>query len=284
MPHRLNIRIADRLREMAELLEQQGEEGFRSSAYRRAAPVVEGLGRPLDQILAEDGRDGLVALPAIGESIAAAIAEMVKSGRWAALDRLTGKLNPEALMMTVPGIGVTTAKRLCEQLHIETLEELELAANDGRLATLEGFKARRVAAVQAFLRDRLRTLRGQTFAGPTPPVSLLLEVDALYRQRAARNELKLVTPRRFNPRGLAWLPVMHEHRRGWHITALFSNTARAHQLQKTRDWVILHVSHDKAPDWQCTVVTEMRGRMKGKRVVRGREAECETYHTAEMAH
>lgn len=283
MAHRLNIRIAERLREMADLLEQQGEEGFRSSAYRRAAPVVEELGRPVDRVLAEEGREGLVVLPAIGQGIAAAIAEMVTTGHWAALDRLKGALDPETLMMTVPGIGPRTAQRLCHELHIETLEELELAAHDGRLAQLEGFGERRSTAVQAFLRDRLRTMRGRTFAGRTPPVALLLKMDELYRQRAERNELKLIAPRRFNPNRFAWLPVMHEHHRGWHITALYSNTARAHQLHKSRDWVILYVSHDKGPDWQCTVVTETRGPLSGKRVVRGREAECETYYTSALA-
>jgi hypothetical protein len=283
MPHRLNIRIASRLRDMADLLEQQGEGGFRANAYRRAAPVVENLGQPADQILAEDGRDGLIALPAIGEGIAAAIAEMVTTGHWVALDRLSGALDPEALMMTVPGIGQRTARRLCAELHIETLEELEQAANDGRLAQLDGFGERRTAAVQAFLRERLRTLRGRTFAGRTPPIGMLLKMDELYRQRAARNELKLIAPRRFNPKHLAWLPVMHEHQRGWHVTALYSNSARAHQLQKSRDWVILHVSHDKAPDWQCTIVTETRGPLRGRRVVRGREAECETYHASAVA-
>jgi DNA polymerase/3'-5' exonuclease PolX len=74
MAHRLNIRIAGRLRQMADLLEHQGEAGFRSRAYRNAAPVVEGLGRPVDEILSEEGREALVALPSIGQGIASAIA------------------------------------------------------------------------------------------------------------------------------------------------------------------------------------------------------------------
>ena len=80
MPHKLNMRIASRLREMGELLEHQGDTGFRSKAYLRAAAVVEQLGRPVDEILAEDGREGLMALPAVGYGIASAIAEMVSNG------------------------------------------------------------------------------------------------------------------------------------------------------------------------------------------------------------
>jgi hypothetical protein len=181
----------------------------------------------------------------------------------------------------VPGIGAQSAQRLHEELHIENLEGLEEAANDGRLLQLEGFGQRRTAAIRAFLRDRLSTLRSRVRRGRVPAVELLLEVDALYRKKAERGELKLIAPRRFNPAGLAWLPVMHEHRDGWHITALHSNTARAHQLNKSRDWVVLFVSHDRAPEWQCTVVTETHGPLKGRRVVRGREAECEAHYGAE---
>lgn len=280
MAHRLNVRIAARLRQMAELLEYQGEAGFRTDAYRRAVPVVESLKQPVDEILSEGGQAALVALPAVGRSIAAAISEMVISGHWSALDRLTGELDPEALLMTLPGVGRQTAQRLHRELHVDTLEELEEAANDGRLDRLEGFGPRRIEAIRAELQERLRNLRGHVRRGRLPTVGLLLEIDALYRRKASRNELKLIAPRRFNPRGLAWLPVMHEHRREWHFTALFSNTARAHQLNKSRDWVIIQVMREAAPDWQCTVVTETRGPLKGKRVVRGREAECEAFYQA----
>lgn len=278
MPHRLNIRIAARLRQMAELLEHQGEVGFRSQAYRRAVPVIEGLQRPIDDMLSRGGQAVLVALPAVGRGIAAAIAEMATTGHWAALDRLTGELDPEALLMTLPGIGAQTAQRLHRELHVDTFEDLEEAANDGRLDALPGFGSRRVEALRAALQERLRTLRGRIRRGRLPPVGLLLDVDALYRRKASRNELKLIAPRRFNPRGLAWLPVMHEHRQDWHFTALFSNTARAHELNRTQDWVVMHVMHDAAPDWQCTIVTETRGSLKGKRVVRGRESECEAHY------
>ncbi len=161
MTSRLNIRIASRLRQMAELLDYQGEAGFRSEAYRRAAPVVEGLRHPVDQILSEEGVSGLVALPAIGRGIAAAIFEMVSTGRWSQLDRLAGELEPEVLLRSVPGIGSKTAKLLHESLGVETLEDLEDVANDGRLDALKGFGGRRVAAIRASLQERLRGLRGR---------------------------------------------------------------------------------------------------------------------------
>jgi hypothetical protein len=278
MPHRLNLRIASRLREMSDLLDQQGETGFRSRAYRRAASVVELLGRSVEEILREEGRDGLVALPAVGEGIASAIVEMLTTGRWTALERLEGEVDPEALLMTVPGIGPQLARRLHEDLHIETLEELEMALADGRLDRAAGFGERRLEAVRAGLHERLQLLRGRVRRGLTPDVGMLLAVDTDYRRRAGLGELKLIAPRRFNPQGLAWLPVLHAHQPPWHFTAMYSNTARAHQLNKSRDWVVIFVTHEHEPDWQCTVVTETHGILKGRRVVRGMEAECERHY------
>lgn len=86
--------------------------------------------------------------------------------------------------------------------------------------------------------------------------------------------LPKIEPRRFNPSGEAWLPILHTERGEWRFTALFSNTARAHELGRTRDWVVIYFHLDSGPEGQRTVVTETRGRLKGHRVVRGREADC----------
>ncbi len=107
-----------------------------------------------------------------------------------------------------------------------------------------------------------------------PAVALLLDVDAEYRRRAAAGDLPRIAPRRFNPEGKAWLPILHTRRGDWHLTALFSNTARAHDLGRTRDWVVLYFYDGEHREHQCTVVTETRGELAGMRVVRGREGEC----------
>ena len=99
-------------------------------------------------------------------------------------------------------------------------------------------------------------------------------MDAEYRRESAADTLKKIAPRRFNPSGEAWLPVLHTTRGDRHYTALFSNTARAHELRKTRDWVVIYYDgHDG--EHQCTVITSEFGRLKGRRIVRGREDECE---------
>ena len=102
----------------------------------------------------------------------------------------------------------------------------------------------------------------------------LLAVDAEYRRKAEAGELPTIAPRRFNPEGTSWLPILHTQRNGWQFTALYSNTARAHEFGRTRDWVVVYYHTDHDSERQCTVVTETRGRLRGQRVVRGREAEC----------
>lgn len=62
------------------------------------------------------------------------------------------------------------------------------------------------------------------------------------------------------------------------FTALFSDTARAHELGRTQDWVVLCFYDDDHAERQCTVVTESRGALTGRRVVRGREHECRAHY------
>jgi hypothetical protein len=77
---------------------------------------------------------------------------------------------------------------------------------------------------------------------------------------------------------------MHARRENWHFTALYSNTARAHELGRTRDWVVVYFYDDEHAEGQHTVVTEARGALAGKRVVRGREAECRAFYAELLSH
>ncbi|MCP4317713.1 MAG: DNA-binding protein [Hyphomicrobiales bacterium] len=272
MPNQL---IADRLREAADLLQQQGANRFRSEAYRRAGGAIESTADDIAELFADRGIDGLIALPGIGRSIAAAIAEMVQTGRWVQLERLRGSLSPEQVFQAVPGIGATFSRRIHDRLGVDTLEALEIAAADGRLRKVPGIGARRAAAIRAALASMLMRPRRPPFAsGERPGVDVILNVDQEYRSKAASGSLRRIAPRRFNPDRVAWLPVLHTERGDWRFTALFSNTARAHELNRIADWVVIYFHKDDEPEIQSTVVTETSGPLTGKRVVRGRELEC----------
>jgi hypothetical protein len=72
--------------------------------------------------------------------------------------------------------------------------------------------------------------------------------------------------------------VLHTERSGWHFTALYSNTGRAHQLRRTRDWVVIYFYDGDHRERQRTVVTETHGPLEGRRVVRGSEADCALHY------
>lgn len=280
MPSALNRQIAEKLDEMAELLEAQGANPFRVRAYRRAAGALGDLDRDLEEIAASEGVEGLVAIPTVGKGIASAVWEIVHTGRWSQLERLRGSLRPESLFQTVPGIGPSMAQKIHDELHVDTLEELEAAAYDGRLESLSGIGERKLQALRASLATMLgRTRRQASRTRPDgPKVDTLLEVDRRYLEGAGDGSLPRIAPKRFNPEGEAWLPILHAELDGWHFTALYSNTARAHELDKVRDWVVIYFYDQDHEEGQHTVVTETGGALRGRRVVRGREAECREYY------
>ncbi len=264
-----NRQIADRLAEYSDLLEKQGEDGFRARAYRDAVSTVAALSQPLQDILRTGGDEALIALATIGRSIAAAIVEMLNTGHGARSDRLCGALVPEKLFQPVPGIGPKLAARLADE-NLETLEQLETALQLGD-RSIAGIGPRRRKAITAILAQRLARL------GPRRQVrameDLLLRVDALYRSKAAAGQLTKIAPKRFNPKGETWLPILHARHDDWHFTVLFSNTALAHKLDRTGDWVAVYFQKVSGEEGRCTIVTETRGPQAAQRVVRGREAE-----------
>jgi DNA polymerase (family 10) len=276
-----NETVADRLDELAEGLEAQHANEFRVRAYRTAAETVRALKQPAVEIFDRHGIDGLTQLPGIGPSLARAIEQLSRKGRLPLLEQVRGVTTPERVLTTVPGIGRRTAERIHDALGIDTLAELEAAAYDGRLAAMPGMGTKRVRAVRESLAGRFhrRTPASKTpraAAGTQPLVEELLDIDEEYRRKATADRLLRIAPRRFNPAGEAWLPILHTQRDGREYTALYSNTARAHELGTTHDWVVIHCDHDGGGQW--TVVTALFGELKGRRIIRGRETECEAHY------
>jgi hypothetical protein len=275
--HRDNLPVAEMLREMARLLEAQNGNRYRVAAYRHAADSLMAMPASVREVFERGGVAGLDALPTVGSGIAAAIGEILVTGRWRRLERLRGELDGGAVFRAIPGVGPQLSLRLHDELGVDTLEALEIAAHDGRLEHLAHLGPRRAAAIRAALTqllDRNRTLRRSAarLSPEVPPVESLLDVDREYRAAAEAGLLPTIAPRRFNPTGEAWLPVLHTRRGQRRYTALFSNTARAHRAGRTRDWVVVYLD-DGPGDHQFTVITALRGALRGQRVVAGRESE-----------
>lgn len=131
-----NQEIATLLREIADFLEIKQVE-YKPRAYRRAARTIASLSEDIEDIH-EQGK--LEEIEGVGESIAEKIAEYLETGDLAYYEDLRADLPIDIEALTrVEGVGPTTAKRFYQDLGVQTLEDLERAAREGKIAELEGF-------------------------------------------------------------------------------------------------------------------------------------------------
>ena len=130
-----NSEIARIFENIAGLLGMKEESVFTVRAYQQVARTIDDLPTELEQIVRGGG--DLREIPGIGQAIAKKITEMVTTGRLSYYDRLRGEF-PDGILevMSVPGVGPRTTKRLGKEIGIGTVSELEQAIEDGRLAAL----------------------------------------------------------------------------------------------------------------------------------------------------
>ncbi|MEX2114455.1 MAG: helix-hairpin-helix domain-containing protein [Pirellulales bacterium] len=274
-----NRQIANLLDEIAHWRQLRGDNPFRVAAYRRAAVSVRNCDQPLAVIFARDGLAGLRQLPGVGASLGRRLSEIVRTGHSRLLDRLKSA-GPTDLLTTLPNVGPRLAQRIESSLGTSSLDELLRAARDGRLRRVAGLGRKRVEAIRESLASRLGAdpaMRTTATTYDATPVAELLDVDRQYRQQARRGTLLRVAPRRFNPAGVAWLPILRTERKGRQYLAHFTNSVRSHQTGHVYDWVIIF-REDKDAIGQWTLITATHGPLAGKRVVRGRERECQQHY------
>ncbi len=145
-----NFSLALALYELADLLELRGEDAFKVRAYQRAAQALEQLPEEAAAIAARAGAAGLMKVPGIGKAIAEKLMELLTTGSLARLEELRAALPPGLKqLVAVPGLGARTASLLFGRLGIASLDDLELAARQGRLRDLPGFSRRREEQVLA---------------------------------------------------------------------------------------------------------------------------------------
>jgi len=130
-----NAAIAKVFQDMADLLELKGENKFKIRAYQRAARAIEYLPKEIEVML-DEGED-LQTIPGVGEAIAKKSIELVNTGKLGAYEELKAQF-PEGItrLLEIPGIGPKTANKLSTELGIQSVEELEKAIEDGRVAKL----------------------------------------------------------------------------------------------------------------------------------------------------
>jgi DNA polymerase (family 10) len=133
-----NIEIVRVLNEVADLLEIQQANPFRVRAYRNAVRTINAHASPLRKLVEQDA--DLTELPSIGKGMAENIRELVESGRLAMIEEMAAEIPPGLVeLMRLPGVGPRKARKLWDELGVESIDDLEEVAGEGRVAELPGF-------------------------------------------------------------------------------------------------------------------------------------------------
>ena len=177
-----NEEIAQLLREYAELTQITGGDVFRVRNYEKAARSVRGWGEDVGQLDAKAMR----AIPGVGASIAAKIAEYRETGSIGALDELRARIPPGVLELTrVPGLGPKRAVALNRDLGVESVDDLAAAIKAGRLDGLAGFGAkseeRLASGIEVYRQGRERVLLDVASHTATTMVAALSAVPGCQR-------------------------------------------------------------------------------------------------------
>ncbi|MES2694152.1 MAG: PHP domain-containing protein [Verrucomicrobiota bacterium] len=132
-----NAELARRLVELAQMLRAKGENPFKVRAYRRAAETVGGLEESVDALV-RAGED-LTRFPGIGKGIAAALREIVFSGKLGQLELLLSAAPPEvAALNEYPRLDPQRVARVYKKLKISNVGELREKFESGEIATAFG--------------------------------------------------------------------------------------------------------------------------------------------------
>ncbi len=132
-----NEQVAEILEEIGTLLELKGENPFKTRAYQNAARTIEGIHEPLASLVAEDRLTGIKGL---GDALRQKITTLVETGKLPYFEELKASIPPGLIEMTeIPGLGPKKVKALHDELGIESIDALETACEEDRVAGLKGF-------------------------------------------------------------------------------------------------------------------------------------------------
>ena len=144
-----NLEIAAAFDELADLYELDGAVVHRVLAYRAAAKSVR---EAMVSVAALTRQGQVTTLPGIGRTLEEKLVALLETGTIPAVEKLRAKYPPGLLQMTrLPGLGPKRARRLFDELGIESPEMLRAAAEQQRLRGVKGFGPKFEAAMLAAL-------------------------------------------------------------------------------------------------------------------------------------
>jgi len=183
-----NSDIATVFENIADLLELKGENKFKIRAYSRAAQVISHLRQEME-LMHEEGTD-FRDIEGIGDAIAKKSVELITTGKLKFYEDLKAEF-PEGIinLLDVPGIGPKTAYRLSTELGVGSVEQLEQAIKDGRVAKLERMGEKTAAnilhAIEAFRRKDRRIPLGEALPAVEEVIAELAKVPGVRNLTAA---------------------------------------------------------------------------------------------------
>jgi DNA polymerase (family 10) len=126
------------LSQIAASLELRGERRFKSRAYEQAARAL--LTLDTDDVAALDRAGILAATRGLGPATLSVVRDLIATGESRYLEKLRADIPPGLLeLLRVPGLAIAKIHRLHQELGVDSVDALESAARDGRLAKLKGF-------------------------------------------------------------------------------------------------------------------------------------------------
>ncbi|MGY5875264.1 MAG: DNA polymerase/3'-5' exonuclease PolX [Candidatus Thorarchaeota archaeon] len=131
-----NQQVAQALKEVAILIQIEGEDKFKPRAYLRAVRSVTSLGEDIEAVAR---RGELLKIPGVGKAIAEKIEKFLETGTFPLLERMRKKIPVKVMEIeAIPGVGPKTIKLVYDHLGVVDLDSLEKAAETGKLADLPG--------------------------------------------------------------------------------------------------------------------------------------------------
>ncbi len=183
-----NQEIANIFYEIADFLEMEGVQ-FKPYAYQKAAITLETLEKDVAEIYKEGGREALLKIPGIGQSMAEKIEEYLKTGKIKYYEELKKKTPIQMEELTaVEGLGPRKAKILYQKLRIRNLKDLEKSAKAHKIAPLFGFgekTEKNILEGIAFLKRS----KGRFLLGEILPI-----VKEVYQRLKSLKEVEKIDP------------------------------------------------------------------------------------------
>ncbi len=171
-----NAELIILLNTFADILDMQGVE-WKPIAYRRAARSLEALAHDVSEIYKKGGITALKEIPGVGDAIAHKIEEFLKTGKVKEFEKAQKSI-PKGLLevIRIQGMGPKKAWKLHTALKINSVRDLETAANKRKIRTLEGFGEK---SEQDILRGISLLHRGQErrLLGEILPLARMIKED-----------------------------------------------------------------------------------------------------------